>query len=328
MSLVGAAHNTWFFWDGRKDSQWSQALGPLENPVEHGANRGFYVHLLARHYAADYEAVFGPLPDISDPGRFPMNSGPVNDPKAGAAWDRMAPGDREIVCRMFANMGKALAAFSRRILPGPSRFDRYLEALETGNARPAGLLLSQDELGGLRLFIGKGDCVRCHNGPLLSDLDFHNTGVPAASGLPPDDGRLSGVRQVLADEFNCLSRYSDAAGSKCGELRHAKTAGPEIVRAFKTPSLRNAAARAPYMHAGQFATLSAVLAHYSAAPPAPAGRSELKPLNLSAQEMAQLEAFIRTLTGPLDVPPELLTDPDAKPADRKESHERSASPML
>ncbi len=309
MTIVGASYNAWYFWDGRKDSQWSQALGPLENPVEHGASRGFYVQLLARHYAAEYERIFETMSEISDPVRFPANAGPVPDPAARAAWDKMAPADRGSVCRIFANMGKALAAYARRIVPGPSRFDRYLEALEAGDTRAVASALRPDEIAGLRLFIGKGDCVRCHNGPLLSDLDFHNTGVPDVPGLPPDDGRASGIKKALADEFNCLSPYSDAAGRDCGELRHAKTAGPTLVHAFKTPSLRNAAGRAPYMHAGQFATLAAVLAHYSVAPPAPAGKSELKPLGLSARELAQLEAFIGTLTGPLNVPEKLLREP-------------------
>jgi cytochrome c peroxidase len=63
------------------------------------------------------------------------------------------------------------------------------------------------------------------------------------------------------------------------------------------------------MHAGQFATLRQVLEHYNRAPAAPAGHSELKPLNLSEQELAQLEAFLRSLSGPLNTPPELLAPP-------------------
>jgi cytochrome c peroxidase len=318
MTIVGTAYNAWYFWDGRKDSQWSQALGPLENPMEHGATRGLCAQSLARHYDAEYRQVFGAMPDLSDPARFPVKAGPVPDPEARTAWEKMAPEDRDTVCRVFANMGKALAAYTRRIVPGPSRFDRYLEALEAGDTKAAAAAFRPGEIAGLRLFIGKGDCVRCHNGPLLGDLDFHNTGVPAAAGLPPDDGRASGVRQVLADEFNCLGPYSDAAGADCADLRYAKTGGQALVGSFKTPSLRNAAEREPYMHAGQFATLSAVLAHYSSAPRAQAGQSELKPLGLSAKELAQLEAFIGTLTGPLDVPEGLLRDPHAAPdkADR------------
>ena len=81
------------------------------------------------------------------------------------------------------------------------------------------------------------------------------------------------------------------------------------------PSLRNVAERAPYMHAGQFATLTEVLAHYNRAPAAPAGRSELRPLGLSSVELRQLEAFLRTLNGGVSAPAKYLAAPlaDARP---------------
>jgi cytochrome c peroxidase len=72
--------------------------------------------------------------------------------------------------------------------------------------------------------------------------------------------------------------------------------GEELIRAFKPPTLRGVADRPPFMHAGQFATLDEVLAHYNAAPEAPGGHSELKPLTMSAEELADLEAFLRTLS--------------------------------
>jgi cytochrome c peroxidase len=87
------------------------------------------------------------------------------------------------------------------------------------------------------------------------------------------------------------------------------TEGEELVRAYKTPSLRNVAARAPYMHAGQIATLAAVVRHYNEAPRAPLGHSELERLALSREELRQLEAFLRTLSGPLSAPDGYLTHP-------------------
>ena len=60
MTVVGAAYSPWLFWDGRKDSLWAQALGPLESPVEHGGTRTQYAHLIDRYYRSDYEALFGP----------------------------------------------------------------------------------------------------------------------------------------------------------------------------------------------------------------------------------------------------------------------------
>ena len=59
MTLIGTAYSPWFFWDGRKDSQWAQALGPMESPVEHGSNRTYYAHLIDQFYRAEYEAIFG-----------------------------------------------------------------------------------------------------------------------------------------------------------------------------------------------------------------------------------------------------------------------------
>jgi len=64
MPLVGTGHSAWLFWDGRKDSLWAQALGPLEDAVEHGGNRTRYARLVQAHHRADYEAVFGPMPSL------------------------------------------------------------------------------------------------------------------------------------------------------------------------------------------------------------------------------------------------------------------------
>ena len=309
MPIAGSAYSPWLFWDGRKDSQWAQALGPLESPVEHGGSRTQYAHLIDHQYRAEYEALFGTLPDLSDAKRFPASAGPVADAGAHAAWQGMAPADRETITRIYANIGKAIAAYERKIMPGPSRFDQYVDALAKGDTAGMHAALTESEVAGLRLFVGKAQCINCHNGPLLTNNDFHNTGVPAAPGLPEDSGRAKGVQQVLADEFNCLSKYSDAAPEDCGELRFAKSDDHALERQYKPPSLRNVAERAPYMHAGQFATLHEVLEHYNRAAAAPSGHTELKPLGLSEQELGQLEAFLRSLSGPLNTPPELLAPP-------------------
>jgi cytochrome c peroxidase len=324
MPIAGTAYSPWLFWDGRKDSQWAQALGPLESAVEHGGTRTQYAHLLDQAYRADYQALFGPLPALSDAARFPAAAGPVADPAARAAWELMAPADRDAVSRVYANMGKAIAAYERKIMPGPSRFDAYVASLLKNDRAGMGAALNADEVSGLRLFVGKGQCINCHNGPLLTNNDFHNTGVPAAAGLPEDSGRAQGVRQVQADEFNCLSGYSDAAPEDCGELRFAKADDHGLERQYKVPSLRGVAERAPYMHAGQYGTLREVLHHYNRAPAAPAGHSELKPLGLSEQELAQLEAFLSSLSAPVDTPPELLSPP-APPAGCLSCHPSSAA---
>jgi cytochrome c peroxidase len=310
MPIAGTAHSAWQFWDGRADSQWAQALGPLESAVEHGGSRTQYAHVLAERYAKAYEAVFGPLPDLAG---VPARASPVADSSVHAAWKSIPAARQETISRVYANIGKAIAAYERRIEYGPSRFDRYVEAELAGRPHSTNDALSPEEEAGLRIFIGKGSCTNCHNGALLTDGHFHNTGVPVSALVAAvDSGRASGARQAVAGEFSCTSRYSDAKSEECEELAFAVTEGDELVRAYKPPSLRNVANRAPYMHAGQLATLEQVVAHYSEAPAAPAGHSELKPLHLSPGEQRDLVAFLRTLSGPILAPAGYLEAPPAQ----------------
>jgi cytochrome c peroxidase len=295
MPIAGTAHSPWLFWDGRSDSQWSQALGPLESPVEHGGDRTQYARYIAATYKKDYERLFGRLPDLSG---LPQNAGP-NSESSRAAWQAMPELRRDEITHVYVNMGKAIAAFERTIEFGETRFDRYVAVELAGKPHSREDSLSADEEAGLRLFIGKASCVNCHNGARLTDDHFHNTGVAASSLVAQvDSGRAVGVRDAVKGEFNCLSKYSDAKPEECSELRFAVTEGAELVRAYKTPSLRNVAERAPFMHAGQIASLADVIAHYDRAPKAPFGKTELKRLRLSAKERLQLEAFLKTLSAP------------------------------
>jgi cytochrome c peroxidase len=291
MPLAATAYSPFLFWDGRKDSLWAQALGPLESPVEHGGTRAQYAHVVAAHYRAEYERIFGPLPALAG---IPRSTGPVSDPTARAAWERLTDGQRDAVTAVFVSIGKAIAAYERGLQYAPSRFDRYVANLR-GTGRVPSDVLSEDEVAGLRLFIGKANCINCHNGPLLTNNDFHNTGVPANPELPTDNGRLAGADDVLRDEFNCRSRWSDAP-SACAELEFMATGDATLEGAFKVPSLRNVAERAPYMHAGQFGSLAEVIEHYDRAPGAALGRSELEPLHLTGRERRQLEAFLGSLS--------------------------------
>jgi cytochrome c peroxidase len=307
MPLAGTAYSPWLFWDGRKDSQWAQALGPMESPVEHGGSRTMYAHLIAEYYAGEYTALFGPLPDLSS---LPSNAGPVADVETAANWEGMSVEDREAVNRIYANLGKAIAAYERLLIPGDSRFDRYVEAVLNNDYDTASTILTPDEIAGLKLFIGEANCTNCHNGPLFTNNDFHNTGVPAAEGLPEDIGRAKGAQQVMADEFNCLGPYSDAQPDQCSELRFLVLDEHQQERQFKPPSLRSVSERGPFMHAGQFASLEQVLNHYNTAPEAPAGHSELEPLNLDEEQIAQVIAFLKTLDSPVQADPEWLTAPE------------------
>ncbi len=266
-SIVGVAYSPWLYWDGRRDSLWSQALSPLEDPEEHGSNREHIVSVIAfdAGYRESYKALFGSLPEEDE------------------------------IDRAFANVGKALAAYERLLMPGPSRFDRYVESLSTGDEED---LFTNDELRGLRLFIGAAECTQCHNGPLFTNHEFHNTGVLSFPGEVPDKGRVQGVREALADPFNCRGEFNDDPDRDCGELDFART-GPEVIGAVRTPSLRNLEHTGPFMHKGQMATLREVLEHYNEAPPAMIGHNEAKPLGLSGRELDQLEAFLGTLAAPL-----------------------------
>src|SRR5262249_38933653 len=169
MPIAGTARSPFLFWDGRKDSLWAQALGPLESPVEHGGTRAQYAHVVADSYAREYEEIFGALPDLSR-------------------------AKRDDVTRVFVNIGKAIAAYERRIEFAASRFDKYVTALTT--LRSGQSILTDDEIAGLRLFVGKANCTQCHSGPLFTSNEFHNTGVPPRSEFAIDHGRLTGATAV------------------------------------------------------------------------------------------------------------------------------------
>lgn len=298
-SIVGTAYHPFIFWDGRADSQWVQALGPMESAIEHGGSRMQYAHLVAGdpEYRKAYEALFGPLPALSSPERFPPRAGPVDakaDPVTAAAWEAMAEEDRKQVTRIYVNIGKATAAYERLILPAASRFDAYARSLIEDDALDY-QLLTHDEAEGLRLFIGKARCLECHNGPRFSNDGFQNIGTTTPDGKPFDFGRSIGVHRVLNAEFNCLSEYSDAEPAECGELRFVKRVGDDLAGSFKVPGLRNVTATAPYMHAGQFEDLEAVMDHYNKAPLSPFGHSMLTKLDLDEQQLDQLIAFLHTL---------------------------------
>ena len=305
MPIVAAGYSPWLFWDGRKDSVWAQALGPLEDGVEHGGNRSHYAHLIQRHYRAEYEAIFQSMPDLA---RLPPDAGPQGSPAESAVWDNLDKSIQHDVSRVFANIGKSIAAYESSLAYGASRFDRYADAIVNGSpvVQPE---LTPTEIRCLQIFIGKGQCATCHNGPLFTDQHFHNTGVPQRDASRPDHGRAAALVKVQKDEFNCLGAFSDASPEQCEELRFMVRENAALEGAFKTPSLRNVALRAPYMHAGQFSSLENVIAHYLKAPAATVGHTELahgaaghterKPISLSPQEVEELIAFLGALSGPI-----------------------------
>jgi cytochrome c peroxidase len=266
-SIVGTAYSPWLYWDGRRDSQWAQALSPLEDPNEHASNRLTIIALVVddKEYWRIYKALFGEASGVDT---------------------------------MFSNLGKALAAFERTIMPTTSRFDNYVAAVVAGDVEHQARLFTEDEIRGLRLFIGEANCTQCHNGPLFTNNEFHNTGLINLEGEVPDKGRVAGIRELLANPFNCKGPHGDDPQRKCHELEFVRT-GPELIGAFRTPSLRNLENTAPYGHKGQVATLADMLAHYNEAPDAMIGHNEAKPLGMNKRELGYLEAFLHTLAAPV-----------------------------
>ncbi len=159
----------------------------------------------------------------------------------------------------------ALEAYERRLATGLTPFDRYV-AGDLAAISPAAKR-------GLELFIGEALCVECHRGPLLGDGVLRRTRVPP---LPTG----------AADR---------------GAAENAPGAGPSVedpAFRFRTPSLRQVAGTAPYMHGGQLATLADVLWFYDQGKPAPDADPRLHPLGLGAAGRADLAVFLDTLTAP------------------------------
>jgi len=305
-SLVGLAYSPWFYWDGRKDSQWAQALAPLEAKHEHATDRVQLLHLISSDaiYRDMYENVFGPL---SLPAMLPESGTPDGDAQQQTSWNALDTETQAEISQFFANLGKAVAAYERKILPGSSRFDDYAAQIIAGSNEDTAL--NNSEKAGLKLFIGKGQCVTCHNGPMFTNHEFHNTGVLAVAGRMPSMGRYDGVRISREDSFNCLGEFSDASAVQCTELRFARDAN-DLVGALKTPTLRNISETAPYMHGGQMINLAQVVNHYNDAPSSMLSHNEAKPLGLRTVERIQLEDFLLTLSAPLTTEQRWLAAPD------------------
>jgi cytochrome c peroxidase len=318
-SLFNVAYNRWFFWDGRADTLWSQALEPIENPVEMGLARVDLVRVLA--HEADlrlaYESIFGSLPDLSDESRFPRGARPTPvqpDSASNQVWKAMTASDRDVVNRVLVNVGKAIAAYERRIVSRASAFDRFADGLRTGDREKLGALTPSQQRG-LKLFIGKANCRLCHAGPNFTDGEFHSNGVPPVrGGRLRDAGRYEGAKRLMANPFNAAGPYSNDPDGAAAAKATSIVRSPEQWGQFKTPSLRSVALSPPYMHQGQFDTLEDVVRYYSTLDGAmlPSHHQEqlLQPLGLSETEIADLVSFLHALNGvPLNT--ELIDQPDA-----------------
>jgi len=267
-SLANVRLQRWFGWDGAHDSLWSQSMRPILDARELGSSAAQVAKLVREDadLTCRYRKVFGaPLPDDE---------------------------------KVLVDVAKALAAFQETLMSGRTAFDEFRDALVKGDK--AGIAkYPEPARQGLRIFIGKGSCNTCHVGPAFTNGEFHDTGIPFF--VEPgrvDPGRHEGIKKLLASRYNLLGQYSDdpqrsgAIGTKHVVLEHRNFGE------FKTPSLRNLALTAPYMHNGRLATLRDVVNHYSNISPDRLhsdGEAILKPLKLTEQETRDLVAFLESL---------------------------------
>jgi cytochrome c peroxidase len=316
-------------WGGRHSTLHSQVFGPLESPLEMNSSRLFVAQRIAQEYAEQYEAVFGAgtLAPLADEARFPpltaLTTGcrlaePVDHPRLeppdplytchgmpgdGAEYDAMSSADQDLVTRIVINMGKAIAAFERQLGCGPSRFDAWVH----GDAQA----LSAEEQRGFDVFVGKGGCVTCHNGPYFSDQKFHNVGLAEGetrAGIYNGDDRGAALDLAAAasDPLGVAGEYSDG-----DDDRLPADVGPEYEGAFRTPTLRCVGTRPSFMHSGLLLTLSEVVDFFDrGGDPSGSylGESVLQPLGLTDEEKADLVLFLNALEGP-GPPKELLASP-------------------
>jgi len=243
------------FWDGRRASLEEQVRDPLVNPLEHGlADHAALIAFLGADpdYVRDFEGAFGTVR-----GQIEM------DQVAGA-----------------------LASFVRSLLAGDSPFDRYFYAGDKS-------ALSEPALRGLVLYQGRAQCTGCHSidarQATFSDGQFHTVGVELGRVAPRLASLATRVARTPKEEINSLiARDADVAALG----RFVVTLDPADIGKFRTPTLRNIALTAPYMHDGSVATLGEAVDHelyYR-------GQALGRPLVLTPAEKSDLLAFLRSLT--------------------------------
>lgn len=261
-SLINAAFNTTFFWEGRRPSLEAQALDPIINPKEHGLNNlDELIQLLRKDkaYLSGFSEVFGLMAEEIRP----------------------------------EHIAQALAAFERTLIAGNSLFDRY-EFLGEKNS------LSESAKRGLELFKGRAQCSTCHHigskDALFTDNLFHSLAV----GLRKIENRLPLVatRLNLARQAGISVDQTIIGDDEIAELGlFAVTLNTNDIGKFRTPSLRNVALTAPYMHDGSIATLEEVVEWETYYRNGDSGR----PLTLTQEERADLVEFLKSLTSDMSL---------------------------
>ena len=269
-SVVNVRYQRWFGWDGAHDSLWAQSINPILDARELGMSAASVAKFIRRDsdLACRYRNTFGAAPG----------------------------GDDE---RVLVDAAKALAAFQETLVSGRTAFDDFRDALARGD-RTAMERYPESAQRGLKIFIGKGACDTCHAGPAFTNGEFHDVGVPHFIRRGEvDAGRHGGIHRLNASRFNLLGAYNDdRSGSAAIKTKHVAIDHRNYGE-FKVPGLRNVAQTAPYMHSGRFSTLTEVIRHYSDLNIDRLhadGEAILRPLKLGGQEIADLVAFLESLT--------------------------------
>lgn len=196
------------------------------------------------------------------------------------------------------NLGRALAAYLQTLLSGSSPFDRWHFGGDGG-------AMSEPAIRGFELFTGAAGCVRCHSiaedHALFRDGAFHDTGLGRSSSMARSTGREP-VQVQLAPgllvpvERSVVQSVGDPVPNDLG--RYEVTGDPADRWRFKTPSLRNVALTAPYMHDGSISTLRQVVEFYrGGGHPHPDIDPMIRPLDLDNSQLDDLVAFLESLTG-------------------------------
>jgi cytochrome c peroxidase len=269
-TVLNAAYFKTQFWDGRSPSLEDQALHPFVNPVEMGLADHQPILDLVRtdpEYVTAFKTVFGKTGD-------------------------------EVT---MTEVTKAIAAFERTQVFADSAFDRYLYGGEE-------TALTDQQKRGLDLFRNQGRCVSCHvieqTQALFTDNRFHNVGV-GINNIQGDVPELAGefLKAKLTLTEVDKKVLSDPRTSDLG--RFTVTREFDDLGSIKTPTLRNVAATAPYMHDGSLATLRDVMVHYNNGGVTKEGdpvndflSGGIRPLNLTDEQIDDLVAFMEALTSP------------------------------
>lgn len=270
-SVQNLASLRWYGWGGKSDNLWAASLHPLVAGGEMGHSpASLKTALLASPHRAAAEALWGPLP--------------AQDPEA-----------------VLVNTAKTLAAYQETLVTAPAPFDRFRDALAEGDM-PGAARFDPGAQRGLKLFLGRGNCAVCHSGPRFTNNEFHDAGVPYfLSETEVDPGRFAGLQSVLQSPYTLAGPWSDDPDRGGAWAVQNVRQGHADFGTFKTPGLRGAAHTAPYMHDGSLADLRAVVQHYNTIDLERMhadGEAILAPLGLSAAEIDDLVAFLRTLSAP------------------------------